>query len=46
MPLIAPPYAIQMTPGGGLTDALVFGMIAGNQCATAAVVAGARHKEM
>ena len=32
--------------GGGLTDALVFGKIAGNQCATAAVVAGARHKEM
>jgi succinate dehydrogenase/fumarate reductase flavoprotein subunit len=32
--------------GGGLTDAIVFGIIAGNQCATAAVVAGARHKEM
>ncbi|MFZ0976469.1 MAG: FAD-binding protein [Solirubrobacteraceae bacterium] len=32
--------------GGGLTDAIVFGMIAGNQCATAAVVAGARPKEM
>jgi succinate dehydrogenase/fumarate reductase flavoprotein subunit len=90
VPLIAPLYAIQMTPGvatasggprrdanarvlrpggapipglfaagaagsiwghltehgGGLTDAIVFGIIAGNQCATAAVVAGARHKEM
>jgi len=27
--------------GGGLTDAIVFGRIAGNQCATAAMVAGA-----
>jgi succinate dehydrogenase/fumarate reductase flavoprotein subunit len=27
--------------GGGLTDAIVFGMIAGRQCAAAATVAGA-----
>jgi succinate dehydrogenase/fumarate reductase flavoprotein subunit len=32
--------------GGGLTDALVFGKIAGNECATATAVAGARNKEM
>jgi succinate dehydrogenase/fumarate reductase flavoprotein subunit len=32
--------------GGGLTDAIVFGRIAGNECAAATAAVGARNKEM